>query len=212
MKNKNKSKSVFILINTILLILIIILIFGITALNHTNHITNKSNMSQNIVINNDNIQNKTNNNKTNTQEGDKNIKIYTIRGNSLNPYLKDGDEIKVDLNYYNHLDPRRYDTIVYNFSARDQLLIKYIGVIPKDNFSIKNNKLYVNNQEFKNILNQTYILNTQNQKMLELYEKSFEGKMPENTYFIFSIRSGEIDSGKFGPVNKDKIIGKVMLD
>ena len=119
-------------------------------------------------------------------------------------------DIKVDLNYYKANEIQKYDIIIYNFSARDQLLIKYVGVTPGDSFSVKDYKLYVNNKEFKNIINKSYPLNTQNEKMLSLYEKSFNGTMPKDTYFIFGIKSGGVDSGKFGPVNKDNILGKVL--
>lgn len=48
-------------------------------------------------------------------------------------------------------------------------------------------------------------------KLLQLYENSFKGIIPENTYIILGNQpEGTLDSTRFGLVDKSGIIGKVV--
>ena len=59
--------------------------------------------------------------------------------------------------------------------------------------------------------NKIYKLTDQNIKMLKLYEKDLGGKLSDNMYLVFGNFPGNIDSGKFGPILRKDILGKVLF-
>ena len=45
----------------------------------------------------------------------------------------------------------------------------------------------------------------------KLHEKDLEGKLGNNMYLVFGNYPGNIDSGKFGPILREDILGKVLF-
>ncbi|MEK7098026.1 MAG: S26 family signal peptidase, partial [Patescibacteria group bacterium] len=74
----------------------------------------------------------------------------------------------------------------------------------------KDNTLFVNGEPIKNGRNENYILDGQGRTMIGLYEKSFNGRMNGNVYFLFGENQASIDSSAFGPVSGADILGKVI--
>jgi signal peptidase I len=142
------------------------------------------------------------------------LKNVTIRGNSLTPYLANGDEVLVDYSYQNsNRQLERDSLIVYNFKPQNKQLIKFVKVVPGDTFQVdeQNRVLLINNQPMTNSQNLIYRLTRQNIKMLKLYEDYFNGVLKGNVYLSFGNWPGTLDSGKFGPITRKNIIGKVLF-
>ncbi|OYT34315.1 MAG: signal peptidase I [Candidatus Aenigmarchaeota archaeon ex4484_52] len=144
------------------------------------------------------------------------IEYRTVRGDSLSPLIKDRQKVKIFFSYYDCRKIKKEDIIIYDYSGNKNALIKIIKGLPKDNFSLKkiNNEwnILINNNILKNSLNQSYILDNRKHKMLFLYERDYNGIIPNNTYLILgNLANGSIDSSKFGFVDKKQILGKVEI-
>ncbi len=141
-----------------------------------------------------------------------------VRGNSLYPLINSSQEVKILLGYYNCHPIERDDIIVYNYSGSDVPIIKIVKGIPNDKFHLEcvdNNSrwnLIINNKVVRNSEGRPYIFNKQRYKMLSLYERDYNGVIPDNVYLILgNIPQGTMDSTKFGLVGRGDIIGKVIM-
>ena len=142
------------------------------------------------------------------------FKRVEVRGNSLAPYIMSGTKVWINYAYeYNNKKIGRDSLITFYFKAQNKELIKFAKVIPGDTFKIdsENKTLLINGKFMVNKENKIYKLTDQNIKMLELYEKDLEGKLGDNMYLVFGNYPGNIDSGKFGPIFREDILGKVLF-
>jgi signal peptidase I len=144
------------------------------------------------------------------------IEEKIVRGNSLEPLIKDGETIEVLFGYYDCYPIQRNDIVLYSYSGNKNPIIKIIKGIPGDKFSLKktNNGWYIliNGEILKNSQNQPYIFDERGYKMLSLYEKDYKGIIPEDAYLILgNLSQGSLDSSYFGLVGKKDILGKVRV-
>ncbi len=142
------------------------------------------------------------------------IRKVEIRGNSLSPYINSGEEVWIDYRYGNNKKKIARDSLVtFYFKAQDKELIKFAKVIPGDTFHVDtiNKTLVINGEFMLNKENKIYKLTEQNMKMIALYEKDFEGQLGEGIYFVFGNFPGTLDSGRFGPILRKNILGKVLF-
>jgi signal peptidase I len=144
------------------------------------------------------------------------IEEKIVRGNSLEPLIKDGETIEVLFGYYDCNPIQRNDIVIYFYAGNKNPIIKIVKGIPGDKFSLKktNNGWYIliNGEILKNSENQPYILNEQGYRLLSLYEKDYKGIIPEDTYLILgNLPQGSLDSSHFGFVGKKDILGKVRI-
>jgi len=162
-----------------------------------------------------------NQNKEIPQTFDKELYVKTeqriVNGNSLAPIITDGSTVDIILDYYEHNDIEREDIVLYNFTGTENPIIKIIKGIPGDKFELKESgsgwNILVNNQVLKNSEALPYTLYGNKYKMLALYEKSYNNKIPEDAYLLLgNIVSGSTDSTRFGLIDKSNIIGKVVFE
>jgi signal peptidase I len=144
------------------------------------------------------------------------IEEKIVRGNSLEPLIKDGETIEVLFGYYDCHPIQRNDIVVYFYAGNKNPIIKIIKGIPGDKFSLKktNNGWYIliNGEILKNSENQPYILDERGYRVLSLYEKDYKGIIPEDAYLILgNLPQGSLDSSHFGLVGKKDILGKVRV-
>jgi signal peptidase I len=144
------------------------------------------------------------------------IEEKIVRGNSLEPLIKDGETIEVLFGYYDCHPIQRNDIVVYFYAGNKNPIIKIIKGIPGDKFSLKktNNGWYIliNGEILKNSENQPYILDERGYRVLSLYEKDYKGIIPEDAYLILgNLPQGSLDSSHFGLVGKKDILGKVRI-
>lgn len=139
----------------------------------------------------------------------------TVRGDSLSGFIENEEIVKILFGYYDCNEVGREDVIAYDFAGRDVPIIKIVKGIPGDEFHLKETSdgwnILINGEVVKNSQNQTYVLNENGYNMLSLYENSYDGVMPENTYIIMgNLVSGTVDSSRFGLIHKTDILGKVI--
>lgn len=143
------------------------------------------------------------------------IETKIIRGRSMVGVLYPGDEIKVDMNFYNCHTPERGDLVIVKKEGFPAPIIKSLLVLPGDYFFLKGHKksaeLIVNGLPLKSARGDVFRFSKQGLKMIKLYQDQFKGSMPKDSYFIFGTRGNNSrDSTKFGPILKKEIIGKVV--
>jgi len=128
--------------------------------------------------------------------------------------VDEGKKVKILYGYYGCNPAQKGDVVAYNYSGNPNLIIKTVWGVPGDVFKLRmdNGKweIMLNNNILANSNNQPYLLDNGEAKMLKLYEKDYQGKIPLDTYLILgNITRGSLDSTRFGLVSKDDIAGKV---
>lgn len=136
---------------------------------------------------------------------EKAYEFYEMSSSSMNPTLKIGDVIIVDKIIYKKRDPKRTDIIAFIF-PRDETIVSFRRIVglPHDTILIKGENIYINGS----LLNEPYVF----------HATGLEGKLrksfgpitvPEDSYFLLGdTRHGTHDSTYYGPIKRDKIIGK----
>ena len=141
------------------------------------------------------------------------IEEKIIRGNSLTGLVEDGEKIIALFGYYDCYEVQKQDIILYSYAGNKEPLIKIVEAIPGDKLSLQETingwHILINGQVLKNSENKPYLLNQKRHKMLSLYEKSYQGKVPEESFLIMSnLIGGGMDSTSFGLIHQDDILGK----
>lgn len=140
-----------------------------------------------------------------------------VRGDSMAGLLAPGQSIAVDENYFACHAPARGDLVEIDLAPGVNPLVKRIGVVPGDRFRLAPARkaggfvLEVNGAALRAPGGAPYLFDGKRREMIALYESSFGGVMPADTYFVFgSIPDGSRDSGQFGPVRRERLVGKVV--
>jgi len=142
-------------------------------------------------------------------------KIFTIRGDSMSPLLKDGDKVKILLDYYDENEVKRDDVVLVEFSWREDPILKIIKGLPGDELEIKTSEggfnIFINNQILTNSGGVSYITDSKGANLLGLYAKDYNGKIPDGAYLLLGDDYlGSLDSTDFGLIGKSNLKGKVI--
>lgn len=142
------------------------------------------------------------------------IEKRVVRGNSLEPILKPGQEVKILQGYYECYPILRNDVVAFHHPAFEEPLIKIVKGIPGDKFELEkingNWNILINNEILKNSQSQDYVLDENTYRILFLYETDYKGIIPEGAYLILGNQScGTLDSTRFGLIHTSDILGKV---
>ncbi len=143
------------------------------------------------------------------------IENYTVNGVSLEPIIYDNQSVKILEMYYLCNSVKREDIVLYNYFGNKNPLIKIIKGIPDDTFHLQKTgngwNILLNGDLLVNSKNEVYVLDKTAHNILSLYEKDYNGLIPENTYLIMgNLATGSLDSTHFGLVDKGDILGKVV--
>ncbi|EKU48063.1 signal peptidase I [Staphylococcus massiliensis] len=144
-------------------------------------------------------------------------KPYTVKGDSMDPTLKDGEKVIVNEIGLKFGDLKRGNVIVFHANENDDYVKRVIGT-PGDKVKYENDKLYVNGKEVK----EPYLDYNKEHKRSDKITGDFESKellgsegkseIPEDKYLVLGDnREVSKDSRAFGLIDKDKIVGKVSL-
>jgi signal peptidase I len=122
-----------------------------------------------------------------------------VNGTSMEPHLKNGDILILEKM---NLKLERFDIIVL-LNDNDRLVKRVIG-LPGETVNYKDNKLFINNKEVKEDIQQ------------ETYDFYLEDlgftKIPEDYYFVMGDnRTNSVDSRYIGLVSINDILGTVRL-
>lgn len=140
-----------------------------------------------------------------------------VRGESLSGLIEPGQTVRILFGYYQCNEVEWNDIVAYQYAGNENPIIKIIKSIPGDEFHLKKTEqgwcILVNGQPLKNSKNQLYVLDEKGHRMLSLYEKDFQGVVPENSYLILGEQiKGSLDSSHFGLIHRSDILGKVVVE
>lgn len=138
------------------------------------------------------------------------IQRNTVKGRSMFPTLKNGDELFVEKvsRYFGALN--RGDIITVDTHGLDlqdpNRVIKRIVGMPGEHVEIRDGKVYIDGQA----LYEPYL---QEGTVTEVRNASYQDvQLADNEYFCLGDnRSGSKDSRTFGPVPADHVLGKLLL-
>jgi signal peptidase I len=152
------------------------------------------------------------------EEKTKNCEIkeekIVVRGNSLEPLIKDGQEVKALVGYYDCNEIKRDDIVLYFYVGSKEPLIKIVKGIPGDKFALEKTKegwhILINGKVLVNSEGKPYLISERGYKILSLYEKDYKNTIPDDAYLILgNLPTGSFDSTEFGLVGRKEILGKV---
>lgn len=132
---------------------------------------------------------------------------YLVKGDSMNPNFENGDYLIVDEITYRFRDPKRGEVVVFKFPKNEKLkFIKRIIGLPGEKVKILNGKIKIEKD------GQSFYLNEEKYLLDERDFGEYEFKLGENEYLVLGDnRLHSFDSRFFGPIKKEKILGRVIL-
>jgi len=137
-----------------------------------------------------------------------------VIGTSLAPIIQDKEIVEVRLGT-DCIEPlSRGSIVLIETGARKKPLAKILKGMPGDSFTINEEGLiFINQAALKNSEGAFYRLSPSRAKVLRLYEKSFDGVIPEDAYLVMGDRpSGSLDSTRLGLIHRRDIIGRTVND
>lgn len=143
---------------------------------------------------------------------------YTIKGDSMDPTLKDGERVVVNIMGYKIGDLKKGNVIVFHANKKDDYVKRVIGV-PGDKVQYKKDQLYINGKK----QDEPYLNYNEKRKQVEYITGTFQVKdlvnansksnvIPKDKYLVLGDnREVSKDSRSFGLIDKDQIVGKVSF-
>lgn len=137
------------------------------------------------------------------------VQPFYVKGASMEPNFEDHQYLIINEITYRFNDPQRGDIVVFRYPKDPrQYFIKRIIGLPGEKVIVKDGKVYIFNDEYKNgvAINENIYLDT----TVTVGNKEIE--LGEDEYFVLGDnRSASLDSRSFGAVPKRLIVGKVWL-
>lgn len=134
---------------------------------------------------------------------------HRVSGNSMFPNFHNSDLIITDKLSYKFGDPQKGDIVVFeNPRNNADHFIKRVIALPGDSIKVESEKVFVNGQ----LVEEVYLPD-----FVPTLPKGFltEGvpiKAGDNQYYVFGDnREHSSDSREWGPIGKEKIIGKAFI-
>ena len=136
-----------------------------------------------------------------------------VRGTSLLPLFNPGDKLTLELGYYNCRPPKRDELVIHRLKDRD--IVKIIKAVPGDRVSIapceRARCIAVNDSLARTSDGDPYYVTPQEERLLSMYEKDYNGMLPAKALLILSNRAaGTIDSRSFGLVSVNDLVGRAV--
>lgn len=122
------------------------------------------------------------------------VTIVRVNGTSMDPTLKNKDFMILNKIDYKINDIDRFDIIV--IKSEDKQIIKRVIALPNEKIEYKDNKLYINGEEYNDPYN-------------SIDQKDFKVTLKEDEYYVMGDnRVYSRDSRIIGPIKKEQIKGK----
>lgn len=133
------------------------------------------------------------------------IKPFNIPTNSMENTLKAGDMIFADMDYYNNMEVKRNDIVIFDApEPYGKFMIKRAIAFEGEKISIVNGKIFINDKEYKEI-NPNIIHESKN------YDDIPGIIIPEDHIFVIGDnRPNSIDSRNFGCIPGEDVKGKPL--
>ncbi len=136
-------------------------------------------------------------------------KWVRIKGNSLSGIVENSQILPVQEIKHLCID----DVVIVRVGGK--LFAKIVKALPGDTFALKDIRkdcfgIQVNGRWLKNSFDEIYCFPMSRKKMLQLYEKDYGNKVPEDAVMVLgNLASGSYDSVMFGLVSIEDIEGKL---
>lgn len=137
-----------------------------------------------------------------------------VSGSSMFPNFVDKQYLLTEKISYQFGTPQHGDVVVFKAPAGEACAvdgceyIKRVIGVPGDTVMVKNAQVYLNG----NLLNQDFLPDGVITGVGEFNEEGVEEIVPDGQYLCFGDnREHSRDGREFGPIDKDLIIGKVLL-
>lgn len=136
------------------------------------------------------------------------IEPFLVRGESMEPNFHNWDYLIIDKLSFFLRDPQRGEIVVFHPPFDNKVFyIKRIIGLPGERILIDENKITIFNKENPQgfILEEDYIQNHYTSGKIDII-------LGKDEYFVLGDnREVSYDSRKWGPVKKEKIIGRVLI-
>jgi signal peptidase I len=127
----------------------------------------------------------------------------------MEPNFHDNEYLIIDEISYRFNEPERGEIVVFRYPKDpQQYFIKRVIGLPGERVSVRDGKVYIYNDEYRNgvAVNESLYLNT------TITEGSKDVTLGDDEYFVLGDnRSASLDSRSFGAVPRRLIVGKVWL-
>lgn len=132
--------------------------------------------------------------------------VTSVVGNSMYPTLKDGEVLILNKFHYRFSEIKREDIISLKYADTKYLIKRVIG-LPGEKVEILDNKLYINDLEYK----EEYLSEDLNYQDFKLSDLNYS-TIPKDMYLVLGDnRENSLDSRKIGLIKKEDINGKISL-
>jgi signal peptidase I len=133
---------------------------------------------------------------------------FLVKGESMEPNFHNFDYLIVDKLTYHLRQPQRGEVIVFRPPFEDRVYyIKRIVGLPLEKLVIEESKITVFNKEHPQgfVLNEDYLRNHYTSGKIEV------NLGPDEYFVLGDNREVSYDSRKWGPVKREKIVGRVVF-
>lgn len=133
---------------------------------------------------------------------------FFVKGQSMEPNFENGNYLIIDEISYRFQDPQRGEVVVFKYpNDPSQRYIKRIIGLPGETVEIKEGKVIIYYQQESQTLDESSYLS-----LSVPTAGNFLVKLAENEYFVLGDnRTVSSDSRRWGPLNKENIIGRVFI-
>ncbi|ONI38830.1 signal peptidase I [Candidatus Epulonipiscium fishelsonii] len=131
------------------------------------------------------------------------VQLFVIKGNSMNPTLKDKDLVFINKIHYEIFDPKVGDIVGVKTNHNGEI-VKRIIAVGGDTVIYKDGKILVNGKE---------VTNHNNQFIRDRGDIDYPFLVPENSYFILGDNINEsVDSRyqRIGCIEEINMIGRII--
>jgi signal peptidase I len=142
------------------------------------------------------------------------LQPHQVKGSSMTPSFQDKEMLLTDKVSYRFRQPQRGDVVIFKALSSEPCAdieceyIKRVVGLPNERVKIQEGLVYINGQKLK----EDYLLPGIKTSPGSFLEEGVERKVPEGEYLTLGDnRSHSRDSREFGPVPKERIIGKAWL-
>lgn len=132
---------------------------------------------------------------------------FIVSGASMEPNFSNGDYIIIDELTYKLRGPERGEVVILRTQNSPIFYIKRVIGLPNEKIEIKNNRIYIFNNENKKgfALKENYL------RGAETYPEDYFELKNDEYLVLGDNRPRSFDSRQFGAVSQKNIIGKVFL-
>lgn len=138
------------------------------------------------------------------------VQPFFVRGASMEPNFEDGQYLIIDELSYRFSEPQRGDVVVFRYPQDpSQYYIKRIIGLPQEKIEIKDNKIFIYNDEFLHglVLDESEYLGPD-----EITGGTLEILLDEAEYFVLGDnRAHSSDSRRWGPLPQKYIVGRAWI-